>query len=139
MTERLIELIRQEIKLLDSKTGLHAADVRIRLTKSIDDVGEYSFNEITEKFSFSLLYFLDTSIPKRALVHVIRHEYAHYFAHHVFNEKNHGYFFKHCCKQLDCEDLKEIRQIFLNAKEKSLQTQACSNNKILGNLIPRLS
>lgn len=118
MTERLIGLIRQEIKLLDNKTGLHAADVRIRLTKSIDDVGEFSFDKITEQFSFSMLYFLDTSIPKHALVYVIRHEYAHYYAYHVFNEKNHGYFFKHCCKQLGCEDLYEIRQIFLNTKEK---------------------
>lgn len=118
MSEDIIDWIRKEITQLDSKTGLHAADIGIRLTKSIDAVGEYRFGETAEQFVFSARYFQDTSIPKRALVHVIRHEYAHYFAYHVFNERRHGYFFKQCCKQLACEDSNEIRQIFLK-KEKS--------------------
>ena len=126
MTKRLIDCIRQEIKLLDNKTGLRAANIQIQLTKSLDNVGEYSFNRITEQFAFSMLYFLDTSIPKGALIHVICHEYAHYFAYHVFNERGHGYFFKQCFKLLACEDSNEIRQIFLKKRANLI-----SNNSLV--------
>ena len=70
------EDFRRAIACLDAKTGLHGADLAIRLTQRRSSLGLYFPSKYLQ---FSLYFFNDPTFPESAAIDVIRHEYAHLY------------------------------------------------------------
>lgn len=114
-----IELfIRNEMNRLDSVTGISTSDSPVYLTNSYNLVGTYSPFTYPDCFSFSRKFFSDEDINTETLLHIIRHEYAHCLNFRIYRQHGHGWWFKHCCKIIDCYPDKEI-YVFLRKKTQS--------------------
>ena len=92
--------IRQELKRLDTKTGLHGATLPIHFSNTKCLLGQY--NALEMSFKFSNFYFQDEDWPVEEAFDVIRHEYAHYMSHMIFGEKGlgHNKYWRKCCNDV---------------------------------------
>lgn len=89
--------IREEFKRLDSITGLKGAELPIRFGKATSYLGLYYYAE-GKGFYFSTYYFDDPDFQVESALDVIRHEYAHYMNHVLYNGYGHDKMWKKCCK-----------------------------------------
>ena len=74
------ERIREEMRRLDEKTGLHGAQLPIEFFRGRSLLGEYCF-DADKGFRFSVTYLDDPQWSERSALNLIRHEYAHYMDH----------------------------------------------------------
>ena len=88
--------IREEISKLDKKTGLHGARLPISFNNARCALGMYSPAD-GGSFKFSNYYYQDPNWPIEEALDTIRHEYAHYMDHVLYNHCAHGSTWKHCC------------------------------------------
>ena len=72
--------IRYIIRKLDEKTGLNGAALPIVLNRTKCRLGCYRYGTELEQFRFSLAFMNNPATPEAAVVDLIRHEYAHYYA-----------------------------------------------------------
>ena len=95
------ERIREELRRLDKKTGLHGADLTIVYDSKTKLLGAY--HPLEKKFRFSTKYFENPSWSEQSAIDVIRHEYAH-FMDHMLNDSikppHHGPKWKACCRAI---------------------------------------
>lgn len=93
------EMIRAELRRLDVKTGLHAADLPIKFGKARCTLGRFSYpSEDRMEFYFSNYYFQDPMHPVEEKLDTIRHEYAHYMDYMINGYSSHGPSWKNCCR-----------------------------------------
>ncbi len=93
------EMIRAELRRLDMKTGLHAADLPIKFGKARCTLGRFSYpSEDKMEFYFSNYYFQDPMHPVEEKLDTIRHEYAHYMDYMLNGSSSHGSSWKNCCR-----------------------------------------
>ena len=93
------EMIRAELRRLDMKTGLHAADLPIKFGKARCTLGRFSYpSEDRMEFYFSNYYFQDPMHPIEEKLDTIRHEYAHYMDYMINGSSSHGPSWKNCCR-----------------------------------------
>lgn len=97
-----VEDFRRELAIIDEhvrKTqgiNLCGASLDIGFSNARCTLGMYYYNEM--KFRFSIPFF-NSDIPEACAIDVIRHEYAHYYAHAVMGYSGgHGKPFKAACK-----------------------------------------
>lgn len=90
------ETIRKELKRLDSITGLNGGELPIRFGKAKSYLGLYYPSE-GKGFYFSTYYFENPDFQVESALDVIRHEYAHYMNHIVYNGYGHDKTWKKCC------------------------------------------
>lgn len=115
------ERIREEMRRLDKKTGLHGAELPIRFGAARSYLGYYmlSINDQKEHFYFSDAYFQDPQFMEEEALDVIRHEYAHYMNHEVYGGDGHDTTWKMCCKAVGANPLRRYnldRQKYLKRK-----------------------
>ena len=92
-------MIRDELRRLDMKTGLHAADLPIKFGKAKCTLGRFSYpSEDKLEFYFSNFYFQDPNHPVEEKLDTIRHEYAHYMDYMLNGHSSHGATWKNCCR-----------------------------------------
>ena len=92
------EMIRTELRRLDIKTGLHAADLPIKFGKAKGTVGRFSYaSDDKLGFYFSNYYFQNPNHPVEEKLDTIRHEYAHYMDYMLNGSSSHGPSWKQCC------------------------------------------
>lgn len=92
------EMIRAELRRLDAKTGLHAADLPIRFGKARGTLGRFSYpSDDKLEFYFSNYYFQNPNHPVEEKLDTIRHEYAHYMDYMLHGSSSHGPLWKRCC------------------------------------------
>lgn len=92
------EMIREELRRLDRKTGLHGADLRIKFGKTRAKLGHFSYRDPDQlEFYFSNYYFLNPTHPVEEKLDTIRHEYAHYMDYMLNGSSSHGASWKRCC------------------------------------------
>ncbi len=96
------ERIREEMRRLDKKTGLHGADLPIEFFRGRSLLGQYCLTE-DKGFRFSVTYLDDPNWSEQSALDLIRHEYAHYMDH-VLNgtvrPPFHGTKWKACCSSI---------------------------------------
>ena len=112
------QFIRNEMNRLDSVTGISTAKSPVFLTDSFNLVGTYSPLTHPDCFSFSRKFFSDNEIDTQILLYIVRHEYAHCMNFRIYDQRGHGWWFKHCCEQIDCYPDEEIYD-FLREKTQS--------------------
>lgn len=91
------ETIREELRRLDLKTGLRGAELPIKFGKAKSYLGLYYQTE-GKGFYFSTYYFENPDFQVESALDVIRHEYAHYMNHIVYNGYGHDKTWKKCCE-----------------------------------------
>ncbi len=100
-------IFRNIIGELDRKTGLRGADYKIKTGKAAHTLGRCNYDE--KSFYFSLKFFSDPNFLDAAAIDVIRHEYAHYYAHtadiakyihHNRRDVAHGPDWKYACRMV---------------------------------------
>lgn len=92
------EMIRAELRRLDERTGLHAADLPIKFGRAKGTLGRFSYPSDDEmEFYFSNFYFQDPNHPLEEKLDTIRHEYAHYMDYMFNGASSHGPSWKRCC------------------------------------------
>ena len=93
------EMIRAELRRLDIKTGLHAADLPIKFGNAKCTLGRFSYPSKDKlEFYFSNFYFQDPMHPVEEKLDTIRHEYAHYMDYMLNGSSSHGPSWKKCCR-----------------------------------------
>lgn len=93
------EMIREELRRIDQKTGLNAASLPISFGNAKCYLGYFSYpNDKSLKFYFSNHYFTDPMFPVEEKLDVIRHEYAHYMDYMLNGSSSHGPRWKKYCK-----------------------------------------
>ena len=93
------ERIREELRRLDKKTGLHGADLRIHFGTGYRALGYFHARlDGTDFFTFAMRYFEDPKWPEQSALDVIRHEYAHYMEWELYGGVSHGSRWKACCE-----------------------------------------
>ena len=95
------ERIREELRKLDEKTGLHGADLPISFTNSYSILACF-VSGVEESFRFSNKYLKNDEFPDIEVEYLIRHEYAHYMSWTRYGEegRGHGAFWKKCCSEI---------------------------------------
>lgn len=93
--------IRAEIRRLDRMTGLHGSELQIKFTRSHRTLGSYTAYDRNPYFEFSAFHFDNPAIPDEMKLDVIRHEYAHYMEHMLYNQVSHSATWKKCCGEVD--------------------------------------
>ena len=73
------ERIREELRRLDQKTGLHGAELPIEFYRGTSYLGQYCL--VNQRFRFSVTYLEDPKWTEQSALDLIRHEYAHYMDH----------------------------------------------------------
>lgn len=92
------EMIREELRRLDKKTGLHGATLKITFGNTRSRLGYFSYRDKNSlEFYFSNLYFADRNFPTECKLDIIRHEYAHYMDYIRNGSSSHGQQWKICC------------------------------------------
>ena len=91
------EKIREELKKLDLKTGLSGAELPIRFGKAKSYLGLY-YQSNGKGFYFSTYYFENPEFQEESAIDVIRHEYAHYMNHVLYDGHGHNKTWKMCCE-----------------------------------------
>jgi predicted SprT family Zn-dependent metalloprotease len=95
------EDFRKELRRLDQLVKqsqgieLVGAELDIEFSQAKRTYGMYYPNG--PKFKFSLFFF-NSNVPEACAIDVIRHEYAHYYAHAVFGTCAHDSHFKTACR-----------------------------------------
>lgn len=93
------EMIRNELKRLDMKTGLNAANLPIKFGNAKCTLGRFSYSSNDKlEFYFSTFYFHDPNHPVEEKLDTIRHEYAHYMDYMLHGSSSHGPLWKRCCE-----------------------------------------
>ena len=88
--------IRDELKRLDTKTGLNGAELPIKLGSAKTRLGSFRA-EPTMGFRFSKVWFHNPEWSEEAALDVIRHEYAHYMTWMLYKTCRHDKQWKECC------------------------------------------
>lgn len=92
-------MIRSELRRLDAKTGLHAADLPIKFGNAKRTLGRFSYpSDDKLEFYFSNYYFQSPNHPVEEKLDTIRHEYAHYMDYMLTGSSSHGPSWKNCCR-----------------------------------------
>lgn len=92
------EMIRAELRRLDTITGLHAADLPIKFGRAKSTLGKFSYpSDDKLEFYFSNYYFQSPNHPLEEKLDTIRHEYAHYMDYMLNGSSSHGPSWKRCC------------------------------------------
>jgi hypothetical protein len=99
-----IEKFREELQKLDDEHGLVGAQTEIILRNVKTflgycwfQVGNRTVTKPPKRFEFSLKYFNSPDFPEQVAIDVIRHEYAHHYAHVVFGSTRHDWLWKKAC------------------------------------------
>jgi len=92
------ERIREELRRLDQKTGLHGAELPITYNRNHKCLASFYAGE--RKFAFSLCWFDNPDWAEEAARDIIRHEYAHYMNLERNGLKNHGPEWEACCREV---------------------------------------
>lgn len=93
-----VEDIRSEMARLDGITGLHGAELPIRLGNAARTLGQfYACGGKASGFRFSRKYVEDPEFPVEETLDLIRHEYAHYMDLELYGNLGHGATWKKCC------------------------------------------
>lgn len=99
------EKIRYIIRNLDKKTSLNGAELPVIIAGG-SALGSYTHTKDEKKFNFKAKFFNDPNTKEAAAVHVIRHEYAHYYVDearleryigHSRRERSHGKDWRWAC------------------------------------------
>lgn len=125
--------IRQELRRLDTITGLHGGDLTICYTKDERALGCFSRNMTGNLmfFQFSLVFFDDPYWPEEAALEVIRHEYAHYMDFVENKGESHGESWQECCRRIgvppsvyyDSSDFERKKKAILQREEEKARRQ----------------
>jgi len=96
------ERIHAELVKLDRMTGLSGAELPFDYTRWYGTLGMfYTAREgrmlVPGKFSFSVVFLDDTTIPDEINIDTIRHEYAHYMDFVLYGNIGHSRTWKKCC------------------------------------------
>ena len=95
------EMIRDEIRKLDSITGFHGSDLQISFNRELCRLGYYKSSRREKSFSFSELYFKNDKWSEECALDTIRHEYAHFLDDMIYgNNDDHGETWKKCCEMV---------------------------------------
>lgn len=102
-----IEKIRAVMAHLDRKTGLHGAELPMKMGKAVSYLGRYWAGE-QKSFYFSTHYLNDPAFRESEAIELIRHEYAHYYVdaaglRQFFRDGrayHHGPSWKYACKMV---------------------------------------
>ena len=73
-----VEKIRAVMAHLDRKTGLHGAELPMKMGKAVSYLGRYYCGE-RKSFYFSTHHLNDPAFRESEAIELIRHEYAHYY------------------------------------------------------------
>lgn len=93
-------IIRAEIIRLDAITGLHGADLPIRLSRARRSMGSFTSGSRGMYFTFSQYYMSDENFPESEKLDTIRHEYAHYMNYARKTGSGHDAAWKKCCLEV---------------------------------------
>ena len=94
------ERIREELRRLDRKTGLHGAELPIEFYEGKSYLGWF-YPLPTMRFRFSVTYIDDPHWTEQSALDLIRHEYAHYMNWmRSGNASSHGKEWKACCSEI---------------------------------------
>lgn len=102
-----IEKIRAVMVHLDRKTGLHGAELPMKMGKAVSYLGRYYCGE-RKSFYFSTHYLNDPAFRESEAIELIRHEYAHYYVDAVGLQQffrdgrayHHGPSWKYACRMV---------------------------------------
>lgn len=98
---RTIEEIRDELKRLDARSGLSAADLDIKITDSYRKLGSYFYanDKRPEYFQFSSQLMDPRLFPDDIFIDTVRHEFCHFYVRHTETKpyKPHGLEWKLAC------------------------------------------
>ena len=131
------EMIREEMRKLDEKTGLHGSELPIVFGKARSRVGGLGVRDGKPSyFRFSRHYFDSPDFAHGSAMEVITHEYAHYMDVCRRGTSDHGPQWKACCQELG-EDLDRCFSPLVNRFRLALERDEPLDN-MLYELIPFL-
>lgn len=136
-----VEDIRQVIRSLDLKTGMHGAEISIYLHKTINDGNTLAYYHPSEEkryrsFCFALDYFDDSEFNDLAAVDVIRHEYGHYMVDELGlkavydDDRDHGLAWKTVCGLLNADQYGKYRKWYFGKTTKAKFQQAYASQDV---------
>lgn len=95
------EMIREEMRKLDEKTGLHGSELPIRFGKAKTSLACLVARDgKPDYFRFSRYYFDSPDFARGSAVETICHEYAHYMDVCRRGTSDHGKHWKACCEEI---------------------------------------
>lgn len=125
-------MIREELKRIDKKLGLHLNDLPIRFGKARSYLGQFGLDVDRNPgyFYFSELYFHDTNFPDEEKLDTIRHEAAHAVDWLYYGNMGHGVTWKACCKLVGanpqrCLNPERVRYFREKHEKKEIESEMC--------------